>query len=107
MNQETVQALEALVFAVPLLGCPALIVVSLIAETPVLRREAVTERRRTAATVVAILSLIAAAPLLFTAWFLGIFGLPLLGGLVVPAVLTLVLLRRLPSPPISGTAPEG
>ena len=101
MGQETVWALEALMFALPLLGCPALIVASLVVETPILRREPVTGRRRTAATVLAILSLIAAAPLLLTAWFLGIFGLLLLSGLVIPSVLTLVRLRRLPPTPRS------
>ncbi|MEX5295246.1 hypothetical protein QYM41_08190 [Kocuria sp. CPCC 205268] len=101
MDEETVWALEALMFALPLLGYPALIVASLVVDIPILRREPVTGRRRTAATVLAILSLIAAAPLLLTAWFLGIFGLLLLSGLVIPAVLTLVRLRRLPPTPRS------
>lgn len=99
MDQESIWALEALMFALPLLGYPVLIIAALIVEAPVLRREAVTERRRTAATVLAILSLIAAAPLLLMAWFLGVFGLLLLGGLTIPAILTLISLRRLPSTP--------
>lgn len=96
-----VNGLEALVILLPLLGYPVLIIVGLIVEAPVLRREPATQRRRAAATVLAIISLVAAAPLLVTAWSLGAFGVLLLGGLVVPAVLTLV---RLPPPPRSATA---
>lgn len=92
-------ALEWLALTAPLLGLTTLIIVQLIVEGPVLRREPVTERRRTAATVLAILSLIAAAPLLLMVWALGVFGLLLLGGLVIPAVLTLVRQRQLPHTP--------
>jgi hypothetical protein len=88
--------LEVLAFAGPLLILPALIIVALIVETPVLRREPATARRRTAAAVLAILSLVAAVPLATMSWSLGVFGLMLLGGLVVPAILTLVRLRHLP-----------
>lgn len=93
--------LESLAFLLPLLGYPVLITIGLIVETPVLRREPVTEQRRTAAAVLAIISLVAAAPLLLMAWALGAFGVLLLGGLVVPAVLTLVRLRQ---PPRAATA---
>ncbi|MFF0945503.1 hypothetical protein ACFYE2_14935 [Kocuria sp. CPCC 205300] len=88
--------LESLSFLLPLIGYPVLIIVGLIVEAPVLRREPVTEARRGAAAVLAIISLAAAAPLLVMAWALGAFGVLLLGGLVVPAALTLVRLRRPP-----------
>lgn len=93
--------LEPLAFLLPLLGYPVLIVVGLIVETPVLRREPVTDTRRGAAAVLAIISLVAAAPLLLMVWALGAFGVLLLGGLVVPAALTLVRLRQ---PPQAATA---
>ncbi|ALU40120.1 hypothetical protein AS188_10615 [Kocuria flava] len=99
MADASVLALEALILALPLLGYPALIVVQLVVVLPVLRREAVTEARRTAAVVLAVLSLPAAAPLLLTVWALGLFGLTLLTGLAVPAVPTLVRLRR-SGPPV-------
>jgi hypothetical protein len=88
--------LDALAFVLPLIGYPALIIIGLIVETPVLRREPATELRRAAATVLAIISLVAAAPLLATAPALGTFKMLLLGGLVIPAVLTLVRLRQPP-----------
>lgn len=88
--------LEALAFVLPLIGYPVLIIVQLIVETPVLRREPATERRRAAATVLAIISLAAVAPLLATGPVLGAFAVLLLGGLVIPAVLTLVRLRQPP-----------
>ncbi|MEX5271795.1 hypothetical protein [Kocuria sabuli] len=91
-----VSVLAAPAFLLPLIGYPVLIIVGLVIETPVLSREPATQRRRTAATVLAIISLVAAAPLLVTAWALGAFGVLLLGGLVVPAVLTLARLRQLP-----------
>jgi hypothetical protein len=61
--------LGVLAFAVPLLILPALIlpaliIVALIIETPVLRREPATPCRRTASAVLAVISLIAAAPVL-------------------------------------------
>lgn len=96
MDQESIYALEALMFALPLLGVPGLIIAQLIVQTPVLRRVPATSRRRTAATVLAIISLIAAAPLALMSWALGVFGLLLLGGLAVPAILTLVRLRQTP-----------
>lgn len=82
--------------AVFLLGCPALIIVQLVVETPILRREPATQRRRAAATVLAIISLLTAAGLPITASTLDPFSVLLLGGLVVPAVLTFVRLRQLP-----------
>jgi hypothetical protein len=85
--------LEALAFVLPLIGYPALIIIGLIVESPVLRREPATQLRRAAATVLAIISLAAAALLLATAPALGAFAVLLLGGLVIPAVLTLVRLR--------------
>lgn len=85
-------AVEA--FAV--LVCPTLIIVQLIVETPVLRWEPATQRRRTAATVLAIISLLAAARLLITTGTLDAFGVLLLAGLVIPAILTLVRLGQLP-----------
>lgn len=106
MPDDSIVALEALILALPLLGLPALIIAQLVVEAPVLRREPIAPRRRTAATVLAVLSLLAAAPLLLMAWFLGLFGLLLLGGLAIPAVLTLVRLSRLPPPPVPGT-PRG
>jgi hypothetical protein len=89
-------ALEALVFVLPLIGYPVLIIIGLIVETPVLRREPATQFRRAAATVLAVISLVAAAPLLDMAPALGAFTVLLLGGLVIPAVLTLVRLRQPP-----------
>jgi hypothetical protein len=91
-----VSRLEALAFLLPLVGYPVLIIVGLIVETPILSREPATQRRRVAATVLAVISLVAAAPLLVMAWALGAFGVLLLGGLVVPAVLTLARLRQPP-----------
>jgi hypothetical protein len=49
-----------------------------------------------AATVLAVISLVAATPLLVMMSTLGAFGVLLLGGLVVPAVLTLARLRQPP-----------
>lgn len=106
MADDSVLVLEALILALPLLGYPALIVVQLVVVLPVLRRDAVTEARRTAAVVLAVLSLLAAAPLLLTVWALGLFGLTLLTGLAVPAVLTLVRLRRT-GPPVDGAPRAG
>jgi hypothetical protein len=83
-------------FLLPLIGYPVLIIVQLIVETPVLGCEPATQRRRNAATVLTVISLVAAAPLLVMAWTLGAFGVLLLGGLVVPAVLTLARLRQPP-----------
>ncbi|MHC5557495.1 hypothetical protein [Kocuria sp. U4B] len=95
--------LEILAFAVPLLIVPALIITQLVVESPLLRREPAASRRRTAAAVLAVISLVVAAPLLLMVWALGVFGLLLLGGLVVPALLTLNRLRQpLPPPPITG-----
>jgi hypothetical protein len=91
-----VSPLQALAILLPLIGYPVLIITGLIVETPILRREPATKRRRTAATVLAIISLVAATPLLVMGWALGAFGVLLLGGLMVPAVLTLVRLRQLP-----------
>ncbi|MEX5301366.1 hypothetical protein [Kocuria sabuli] len=92
-----VSGLEAWAFfLLPLIGYPVLIIVQLIVETPVLGREPATQRRRNAATVLAVISLVAAAPLLVMGWTLGAFGVLLLGGLVVPAVLTLARLRQPP-----------
>ncbi|MEX5303845.1 hypothetical protein [Kocuria sabuli] len=91
-----VTVLESLAFVVPLIGYPVLIIVQLIVEAPVLSREPATHRRRTAATVLAIISLVAAAPLLVTMSAMGAYGFLLLGGLVVPAVLTLARLRQPP-----------
>lgn len=96
-----VSGLEALAILLPLLGYPVLIIVQLVVETPIPRREPATERRRAAATVLAIISLVAAAPLLVMVWGLDAFGMLLLGALVDPAVLTLVRLRQ---PPRSATA---
>ncbi|MFF0945790.1 hypothetical protein ACFYE2_16430 [Kocuria sp. CPCC 205300] len=91
-----VTVLESLAFVVPLIGYPVLIIVQLIVEAPVLSREPATQRRRTAATVLAIISLVAAAPLLVTMSAMGAYGFLLLGGLVVPAVLSLARLRQPP-----------
>lgn len=91
-----ISVLEALAFLLPLIGYPVLIIVQLIVETPVLRREPATQLRRAAATVLAVISLAAAVPLLALAPELGAFAVLLLGGLVVPAVLTLVRLRQPP-----------
>lgn len=88
--------LEALAFLRPLIGYPVLIILGLIVESPVLRREPATGLRRTAATVLAIISLVAVAPLLATVPALGAFAVLLFGGLVIPAVLTLVRLRQPP-----------
>lgn len=89
-------ALKWLAFALPLLVVPALTIVSLIVETPVLRREPATPGRRNAATVLAIISLIVAAPLAAMSWALGAFGVLLLLVLAVPAILTLMRLRQQP-----------
>lgn len=89
-------ALEPLAFAVPLLGVPGLIVALLIVGTPILHRKPTTPRRRKAATALAIISLIVAAPLAAMSWALGLFGLLLLCGLAVPSILTLARLRQLP-----------
>lgn len=98
MVDDNALLLEALMFALPLLGYPALIVAELIVAAPVLHhRGPLTERRRTAATVLSITCLVAAAPLLLTVWALGFFGALLLAGLAVPAVLTLTRLPRLPT----------
>jgi hypothetical protein len=88
--------LQVLALILPVLGYPMLIVVGLIVETPILRREPATARRRTAAITLALLSLFAAAPLLIMGPALGAFAVLLLGGLVIPAVLTLVRLRQRP-----------
>jgi hypothetical protein len=89
-------ALQAPAFARPLLGIPALIIVAPIVETPVLRCEPATPRCRTAARALAIIALIVAAPLAVMSWALGVFGLLLLRGLIVPSILTLARLRQLP-----------
>lgn len=89
-------ALEWLALTLPLLGVTGLIIALLIVASPVLRREPATPRRRKAATVLAIIALIVAAPLAAMSWSLGIFGLLLLGGLAVPSILTLAQLRKLP-----------
>lgn len=86
----------SLVLALPLLSSTGLIIVALIVESPVLRREPATPRRRAAASVLAVVSLIVATPLAVMSWSLGVFGLLLLGGLAIPAVLTLVRLRLPP-----------
>ncbi|MFF0990899.1 hypothetical protein [Kocuria nitroreducens] len=57
-----ISVLAALTILLPLIGYPVLIILQLIVETPVLRREPATELRRAAATVLAIISLLAAAP---------------------------------------------
>lgn len=97
---------EALSAVLPLLGLPALVIAQLVVETPVLRREHVSDRRLTAAITLAIVCLVAAAALPVMAWARNVFGLLLLGGLAVPAVLTLVRSRHLPSSPAEG-APDG
>lgn len=89
-------AFQALAVVLPVLGYPVLVIVGLLVETPVLRREPATQRRRTAAVSLALISLLAAAPLLVMGPALGAFAVLLLGGLVIPAVLTLVRLRQLP-----------
>jgi hypothetical protein len=91
-----VSRLEALAFLLPMVGYPVLIIVGLIVETPILSREPATQCRRMAATVLAVISLVAATPLLVMMSTLGAFGVLLLGGLVVPAVLTLARLRQPP-----------
>jgi len=100
--------LEALILALPLLGIPALIIAQLVVDTPILRRDLpVTDRRRTAATVLAIISLIVAAPLTLMVWALGFLGALLLSGLAVPAILTLVRLRQHPAGPRGMEHPRG
>lgn len=88
--------LQVLALVLPVLGYPMLIIVGLLVGTPILRREPATARRRTAAITLALLSLLAAAPLLVMGPALGAFAVLLLGGLVIPAVLTLVRLRPRP-----------
>lgn len=56
--------LQVLALVLPVLGYPMLIIVGLLVGTPILRREPATARRRTAAITLALLSLLAAAPLL-------------------------------------------
>ncbi len=89
-------ARQALAFAGPLLGIPALIIVAPIVETPVPRCEPATPRRRTAARAPAIIALTVAAPLAVMSWALGVFGL-LLRGLTVPSILALARLRQRPA----------
>ncbi|WP_157571358.1 hypothetical protein [Kocuria rosea] len=88
--------LQALAFILPVLGYPVLVIVGLLVETPILRREPATHQRRTAAVSLAVISLLAAASLLVMGPALGAFAVLLLGGLVIPAVRILVRLRRLP-----------
>lgn len=78
MSNDNIVMLEALAFALPLLGIPGPTIVQLII----------------------------AAPLLLMSWSPGAFGLLLLGGLAVPAVLTLMRLRQLPPAPTT-TLTEG
>lgn len=52
--------LQALAFVLPVLGYPVLVIVGLLVETPILRREPATQRRRTGAAPLALSSLLAA-----------------------------------------------
>lgn len=51
-----VSVLEILVFLLPLIGYPVLVIAGLLVETPLLRREPVTEARRAAAADDSVLS---------------------------------------------------
>lgn len=89
-------ALEWLALTLPLLGTTGLIIALLIVATPVLRREAATPRRRTAARALSVSALVIAAPLAVMSWSLGLFGLLLLGGLAIPSIMTLARLHQQP-----------
>ncbi|MFF0989879.1 hypothetical protein [Kocuria nitroreducens] len=78
------------------LGCPALINAQLVVEAPILRREPARAAQAGAATVPAIISLLAAAPPLVMVRAPGACGMLSLGGLVGPGVLALV---RVDQPP--------
>lgn len=97
-DNEAVQVIFGLIFLIPHLIGPALILTGLIVAGPLLfRTRPVARRRRTAAIVVAVLCLFWAVQLI--GWFmdLGSYGVVLMAGLVVPSIITLIAIRRLPT----------
>jgi hypothetical protein len=97
-DNEAVEVVFGLIFLIPYLIGPALILAELIIAGPVLfRRRPVTRRRRSAAIISAVLCLFWAFQLI--GWFmdLGAYGVVLMAGLVLPAIIILVAIRRLPA----------